>query len=155
MTSERERTLRSTQRKMMRTILGRRRGKVSAEVERKNELQTWVAWVRQATHDALDKIQVFDVPCWVEEVRRRKFRWAGHVARRSDGRWTSQVISWHPRGARATGRPLLRWVDSIRDFFKALLGEDAGTDDVWMEIAQDRDHWKTLEYDYAANHWRR
>ena len=92
------------------------------------------------------------MPCWVEEVRRRKFRWAGHVARREDGRWTKAVLDWVPNGLRRRGRPVQRWVDSIQSFFRALLGEQA-TDRDWMAFASERDAWKRLEDDYASRNW--
>ncbi|CAG9122988.1 unnamed protein product [Plutella xylostella] len=54
-----------------------------------------------------------------EEIRRRtkvtdiayrvsklKWQWAGHIARRTDGRWSRRVLEWRPRtGKRSVGRP--------------------------------------------------
>ncbi|CAH2227491.1 jg9312 [Pararge aegeria aegeria] len=39
-----------------------------------------------------------------QRVAKLKWQWAGHIARRTDGRWGSKVLEWHPR----TGK---RWVD--------------------------------------------
>ena len=80
---------------------------------------------------------------WVEEQRRRKWRWAGHVARRDDGRWTARMLDWAPAARlRRVGRPTLRWEDSIANFAK-----DAGIN--WREKAQDRGEWEELEPIYV------
>ncbi|CAH2222158.1 jg26044 [Pararge aegeria aegeria] len=64
----------------------------------------------------------------IEEIRRRtrvtdiaqrvaklKWQWAGHIARRTDGRWGLKVLEWRPRtGKRSVGRPRTRWTDDIR-----------------------------------------
>ncbi len=84
-----------------------------------------------------------------EEIRRRtkvtdiarriaktKWQWAGHIARRDDGRWGRKVLEWRPRaGRRSVGRPPTRWTD---DLVKV-----AGR--AWMRAAQDRALWKALE----------
>ena len=47
-----------------------------------------------------------------EEMYRSKKRWAGHVARTNDGRWTQRATTWYPRDAkRSRGRPKMRWMD--------------------------------------------
>lgn len=62
---------------------------------------------------------------------RLKWRWAGHVARMSDDRWTSRLTSWPgPRGNRKRGRPRSRWADDIEG--------TAGK--LWMEKATDREY---------------
>ncbi|VDP44861.1 unnamed protein product, partial [Soboliphyme baturini] len=39
-----------------------------------------------------------------------KIRWAGHVARLDDNRWTSRIVEWYPRERkRPLGRPPMRW----------------------------------------------
>jgi hypothetical protein len=53
---------------------------------------------------------------------------AGHIARRSDGRWGGKVLEWRPRSGRlSVGRPPIRWTD---DLVKV-----AGCR--WMRAAQD------------------
>nr|XP_034833605.1 uncharacterized protein LOC117990222 [Maniola hyperantus] len=65
-----------------------------------------------------------------------KWKWAGHVARLKDQRWTTKVTLWRgPRGKRSRGRPLTRWEDEIL--------RTAGPK--WDRIAQDRDKWTSLE----------
>ncbi|CAH2207571.1 jg12303 [Pararge aegeria aegeria] len=44
-----------------------------------------------------------------------KWQWAGHIARRSDGRWGSKLLEWQPRtGKRSVVRPPTRWTDDIK-----------------------------------------
>ncbi|KAE9417653.1 hypothetical protein Angca_008874, partial [Angiostrongylus cantonensis] len=39
-----------------------------------------------------------------------KHRWAGHIMRRTDDRWTKRTVKWSPRECkRPLGRPSTRW----------------------------------------------
>ncbi|CAH2240993.1 jg19745 [Pararge aegeria aegeria] len=41
-----------------------------------------------------------------QRVAKRKWKWVGHIARRTDGHWGSKVLEWRPRtGKRSVGRP--------------------------------------------------
>ncbi|KAJ0181610.1 hypothetical protein K1T71_002332 [Dendrolimus kikuchii] len=64
-------------------------------------------------------------------------KWAGHVVRYSDQRWTKIVTEWRgpTYGKRRVGRPLKRWDDDIR----AVAGPR------WLAVAADRNHWAQLE----------
>ncbi|KOB79081.1 Uncharacterized protein OBRU01_01138 [Operophtera brumata] len=43
-----------------------------------------------------------------------KWKWAGHIARVKDNRWSERVLHWWPRdGKRERGRPVRRWRDDI------------------------------------------
>ena len=82
-------------------------------------------WVRNIT-------RVTDI---IERVMKLRWSWAGHVARQTDQRWTKELLEWYPRDhTRARGRPKGRWMDEIRRM--------CGTN--WMNVAQDREKWKTL-----------
>ena len=81
-------------------------------------------WVRQKT-------KVIDV---IEQIRRQKWTWAGHISRLRDNRWTSRITTWRPyEGKRSRGRPARRWRDELDEYWK-------GT--IWQRIAQDRQIWK-------------
>ena len=62
------------------------------------------SWIREQTG-------IEDVS---SRIKSSKHRWAGHVARFTDNRWTSRITTWTPRlHRRARGRPNLRWRDDL------------------------------------------
>jgi hypothetical protein len=67
-------------------------------------------------------------------------RWAGHVARRGEGRGVHRVLVGKPEGRRSLGRPRRRWEDNIKMDLEEV-GRGCGD---WMEWAQDRDRRRAL-----------
>ncbi|GFS25595.1 endonuclease-reverse transcriptase [Elysia marginata] len=60
-----------------------------------------------------NKTQVSDI---AQYIAKQKWKWAGHVARIQDNRWTLRVTEWQPRnGKRSRGRQARRWRDDNRD----------------------------------------
>ncbi|CAH2237324.1 jg15785 [Pararge aegeria aegeria] len=50
-----------------------------------------------------------------QRISKLKWQWAGHVCRRTDGRWGRRVLEWRPRiGNRSEGRPRARWTDDLK-----------------------------------------
>ena len=50
----------------------------------------------------------------MEKIKESKWRWAGHIARTVDNRWTKRLTDWQPRtGKRRRGRQKRRWSDEI------------------------------------------
>ena len=50
----------------------------------------------------------------VTTIRESKFRWAGHIARLADNRWTTRITEWYPRDfRRPLGRPPRRWSECL------------------------------------------
>ena len=67
-------------------------------------------------------------------------RLAGHVARMGEVRVVYSALVGIPEGKRPLGRPRHRWLDNIRmDLQKVGCGYVD-----WIELAQDRDRWRTL-----------
>ena len=112
------------------------------------ELEEYVAWITRATDVVKQMMVNLDVPDWVEEIHRRKFRWAGRTARLSDGRWTKEVMLWCATGSRKRGRPKSRWTDSLNKFFDQ--GRQS-TNTFWMEIAQEEESWLSLEDNFFVD----
>lgn len=73
-------------------------------------------------------------------AQKLKWKWAGHVARLTDSRWTVITTRWNgPQGKRCKGRPKTRWEDDIKS--------TAGP--LWLKLSQDRETWKSLEEAYT------
>ena len=47
-------------------------------------------------------------------IKSRRMRWTGHVARMGDRRGTFEVLVGRPEGRRPLGRPKRRWEDTIK-----------------------------------------
>ncbi|KAL1449487.1 hypothetical protein WDU94_001989 [Cyamophila willieti] len=85
-----------------------------------------------------ERTKVKDV---VEGIYTNKRRWAGHIARTKDNRWTKRVTEWYPRNKnRKQGRPATRWADPITKVAGKL----------WMRAAQNREGWRLCD----LQHWR-
>ncbi|CAK1582177.1 unnamed protein product [Parnassius mnemosyne] len=72
-----------------------------------------------------------------------KWKWAGHVSRYPDNRWTIQTTRWKGPGSgkRKVGRPHKRWADDIIQY--------AGKD--WMSKSKNRELWKQMEEAFTQN----
>ena len=73
-------------------------------------------------------------------TKSRKKRWAGHVARMGEDGGVYRVLVVKHEGRRPLGRPRRRWKDNIKMDLQEVGCE--GMD--WIELAQDKDRWRTL-----------
>ena len=86
--------------------------------------------------DIRKQTKVYDI---IEKIKKAKWRWAGHIARREDNRWTKRLTEWQPRtGKRNRGRQKRRWRDDLTT--------SVGV--TWTRLAQDRKRWKNHEEAY-------
>ena len=77
-------------------------------------------------------------------ITKAKWKWAGHVARMNDNRWTVRCTEWQVRhGKRSRGRPRRRWHDDIQQWQGA----------TWPRKARDRQQWRDLAEGYFQQ-WR-
>ena len=83
---------------------------------------------------------LYSLPNIVRVIKWRRMRWAGHVARMGEGRVVHRVLEGKPEGKRLLGRPRRRWEDNIKMDLQEV---GCGSMD-WIELAQDRDRWRTL-----------
>ena len=92
-----------------------------------------------------DKIPCSEIRKWTKIIdiieqtlkkkEEKKWKWAGHIARFNDNRFTKRCTQWQPRrGKRSRGRQSRRWQDDIT--------EQEGT--TWIRKATERRQWKTL-----------
>jgi hypothetical protein len=78
---------------------------------------------------------LYSSPDIIRQVKSRRMRWAGHVARMGEERTVYKVLVGKPEGMRPVRRPRRRWKDGIRmDLRKIGLGSVD-----WIRLAQDRD----------------
>jgi hypothetical protein len=110
MTCARETTLRSTQMKMLRAVLGRKRMKI----EPLGDIETWVDWVQRVTHEVRLLMKTHCVPDWVDEQRSRLEQWGNRLEQMNNERWAKMAMRWEPEGRRARGHPRARWADKLK-----------------------------------------
>ena len=67
-------------------------------------------------------------------------RWVGHVARMGEGRCVHRLLVGKTEGKGPLARPRRGWEDNIK---MDILEMGGGCGD-WMDLAQDRDRWRTL-----------
>ena len=69
-------------------------------------------------------------------IRTARLRWYGHVRRMEENNWEMEVD-----GRRARGRPVLRWMDNIRQDIRVhgLRNEDAQDRTLWRRMMQTPD----------------
>jgi hypothetical protein len=57
---------------------------------------------------------LYSSPDTIRQIKSRRMRWAGHVARMGEGRNVYRVLVGKPEGKRQLGRPRRRWEDGIK-----------------------------------------
>ena len=95
-----------------------------------------IRWEQHVTNREVNKRA--GACCIVEEIKKRRRRWLGHVLRMSKTRPTHVALRLMPPGKRRRGRPLGTWRRTIEEEIKK-----AGK--TWQEIeqmAQDREEWR-------------
>ena len=83
---------------------------------------------------------LYSSPNIVREIKSRRMRWAGHVARMGEERGVYRLLVGKSEGKRPLGKPRRRWVDNIRMDLQEV---GCGYMD-WIGRALDRDIWRTL-----------
>jgi hypothetical protein len=83
---------------------------------------------------------LYSSPDIIRQVKSRRMRWAGHVARMGEERKVYKVLVGKPEGKRPLGRPRRRWEDGTRMDLREI---DLGGVD-WIRLAQDRDRWRAV-----------
>jgi hypothetical protein len=57
---------------------------------------------------------LYSSPDVIRQIKSRRMRWAGHVARMGEGRNVHRVLVGKAEGKRPLGRPRRRWEDGIK-----------------------------------------
>ena len=106
-------------------------------------LESWVDYLQRSAKRVDDICQLNGSVDWKLTYRRRKWRFAGKIARQMDGRWSKLVLQSAPPpdGSRDRGHPRLRWSDDLVKY--------AGGN--WMTVANDEVLWGCLEEGFVDN----
>ena len=106
------------------------------------ELEDWVQYVQSSAHRVDELSLSLGMTGWIKAYRIQKWRFAGELARRTDSRWSQQVVKWKPNCGfgRAQGAPRTRWENQLVTF--------AGGN--WMALALDVDTWTASEDIFAT-----
>ncbi|KAJ4446673.1 hypothetical protein ANN_13370 [Periplaneta americana] len=123
LTLREEHRLRVFENKVLRKIFGAKRDEVTGE---------WRKLHNTELH------ALYSSPDIIMNLKSRRLRWAGHVARMGESRNAYRVLVGRPQGKRPLGRPRRRWEDNI----KMDLREVGYDDRDWINLAQDRDRWR-------------
>ncbi|KAK2179694.1 hypothetical protein NP493_477g02021 [Ridgeia piscesae] len=81
---------------------------------RDRKINIWVTEKKKVTHV-------------IEQGRKRKWTWAGHVSRIRDNRWTLRITTWKSyERKRPRVRPVRRWKDELERLLEGYhLAEDS------------------------------
>ncbi|KAJ4444568.1 hypothetical protein ANN_06363 [Periplaneta americana] len=123
LTLREEHRLRVFENKVPRKIFGAKRDEVTGE---------WRKLHNTELH------ALYSSPDIIRNIKSRRLRWAGHVARMGESRNAYRVLVGRPEGKRPLGRPRRRWEDNIKMDLR-----EVGCDDRdWIGLGQDRDQWR-------------
>jgi hypothetical protein len=125
LTLREEQRLRVFENRVLRRIFGPKRDEGTGE------------W-RRLHNEELNDLYSSSNIIWV--IKSRRMRWAGPVAHMGEKRGTYRILVGRPEGRRPLGGPRRRWEDNI----KMDLQEVGWLGMNWIELAQDRDRWRTL-----------
>jgi hypothetical protein len=83
---------------------------------------------------------LYSSPIIIRQIKSRRMRWAGHVARMGEESNVYRVLMGKPEGKRPFERARHRWEDGIRMDLREIGWESVD----WLQLAQDRDWWRAL-----------
>jgi hypothetical protein len=116
LTLREEHRLRVFENRVLRRIFGPKRDEVTGE---------WRKLHNEKLHN------LYSSPDIIRQVKSRRMRWAGHVARMGEERKVYKVLVGNPEGKRPLVRPRRRWEDGIRMDLR-----ETGLGDVdWIRLA--------------------
>ena len=168
------RLLRTTQRRMLRAVLGQGRRRIHRtpatpdgseatdseefpdnppQEDSRDDVEPWLDWIKRVTHNVENSLQRLGIKTWVEQARKRKWKWAAKLySGLGEQKWSHIALEWNPQihsdaprstARRRPTRPNARWTDELRNFFTRLRLERA-----WNDVCSDPDFWKTHESNF-------
>jgi hypothetical protein len=83
---------------------------------------------------------LYSSPSVIRMNKSKRMRWAGYVARMGEKRKAYRMLVEKPEGMRPLGRPIRRWVDTIKMHLRGI--EWGGME--WIDRAEDMGQWRAL-----------
>ena len=123
LTLREEYRLRVFENKVLRKIFGAKRDEITGQ------------W--RKLHNA-ELHALYSSPNIIRNLKSRRLKWAGHVARMEQSRNAQGVLVGKPEGKRSLGRPRCRWEDNIKMDLRQV-GCDPKDK---IPLAEDRDQWR-------------
>jgi hypothetical protein len=124
LTLREERRLRVFENRVPRRIFGPKRDEVAEE------------W-RKLHNEELNALFSSSI---LRMIKSRRMGLAGQVSSMGKSRGLYRVLVGKPEGKRPLGRPTCRWEDNIKTDLQEVGCESMN----WIDLAQDRDRWRTL-----------
>ena len=162
------RRLKAVQRKMVRMIFNAKRRAIhintssesshSTEDEEESvstELETWQEFMKRTAQWADEQLERCGVTSWIDNWRRRKWKWAATLNEAGNSKWSAVASAWQPLThsctpcGRRQARPRRRWDQDYVDFLHSI-DSDAATH--WREIARNTEQWLLLQDDFVTFH---
>ena len=109
-------------------------------------LEPWSEFLERTTRLVEDRLAAAGEEEWLVAWCRRKWRWAGKLARDDRHKWSFTALLWNPAihshrgGSRAQARPCKRWDDDFVVFLR-----ESRIEEPWIEVAMDQERWDQLE----------
>ena len=122
LTKKEENLINTTQNSMERAMLG---------IKKRDKIK--ISKIKEKFRNNLNIVQV---------ARRSKWKWAGHIARLGDDRWTYKIQNWFLKEGRRKGGQRARWRDEITGFI---------SNKNYESVARERLEWRRVEEAYAQN----
>jgi hypothetical protein len=125
LTLREEHRLRVFENRVLRRIFGPKRVEITGE------------W-RKLRNGELHNL--YSSPDVIRQIKLRRMRWAGHVARMGGRRNVYRVLVGKPKGKRLVRRRRRRWEDGIKMDLRKIGWRSME----WIHLAQDRDCWQAV-----------
>ena len=104
--------------------------------------------MQETTKECKKELHKHKVTNWVNGQRSRHFGMAGHVIRKTDGRWSNALINWYvgkPAGRNTTNQ---YWEHDIEAWIKQKFPFDHST---WQQVAKDPDKLTKWRDEYVTD----
>ena len=114
-------------------------------------LEPWPEFLTRCARQAEEKLEDVGQEEWLDQWRRKQWRWAAKVVHSAKHKWTYKTMLWKPElhsnrpASRAQRRPKKRWSDDFCQFLEA-----EGVQVSWMEAASSSTAWHDMEDSFEA-----